>query len=244
MILDTDQDFALSQGLTHLIGQIMDGVADLYSSLLSNTPPMVLLKDILDLTQEQLAALPKYLLGFSVLYLICGGITLSLHFTRGQKSLNSLVKQAVNMVLVIADFLFVPLLVVVWELARFVLGAVEPWSGETADLWRLFSQAWSVLFDPVLLFAILLFTALLPVQAAWRYLKAYRLAGVPHMIFDVGSGLYLACATMLSMLRENRLWYLLLLPAAVMLFLVQRGGYVPDARNTAAAHASDSGEPF
>lgn len=231
MELGNVPDFALDQGINRLIDQIISGVTDLFSSLLSNTPPSILLQRVLGLTDGQTAALPKYLLGFAAFYLICGGITLLLHFKRGQKSLNSLAKQAVNVVLVIADFLLVPLLLVIWDMAKLVLGRVAPWNGELSDSWRFFTQAWSALFDPILLFAILLFTVLLPVQAAWRYWSVYHLAGVPHMVFDVGFGLYLSCAAMLSMLTSSRLWYLLLIPAIVMLCVGQTGGYIPDARN-------------
>ena len=163
--------------------------------------------------------------------MFCGVITLLLHFKRGQKPLNSLPKQLVNVVLVIADFLLIPLLFVIWNMAKLALGFVTPWSGEIDDCWRFFSQAWSVLFDPILLLAVLLFTVLLPVQAAWRYLKIYHLAGAPHMVFDIGFGLYLSCTAMLSMLSSNHCWYLLLIPAVVMLCVGQTGGYVSDARN-------------
>ena len=43
-----------------------------------------------------------------------------------------------------------------------------------------------------------------------------------------------ACVLLLAAFYENRLIYLLFLPALVLLALVQRGGYIPDARNLRA----------
>lgn len=235
MELSNVPDFELNQGIRQLVSQIISGVMDLFSSLLDNSPPSVLLQKILSLSDDQIAVLPRYLLAFAALYLTCGGITLLFHFKKGQKSLNSLSKKLINVVLVISDFLLVPLLLVVWDMAKQMLGSITPWSGKITDCWRFFSQAWIVLFDPILLLAILLFTILLPIQAAWRYFKVYHLTGIPHMVFDVGFGLYLSCTAMLSMLTSNYYWYLLLIPAVIMLCAVQTGGYIPDAKNASAA---------
>lgn len=222
---------ALDQDLNQLTTQIFNGVSDLCASLPANSRPDVLLRDVLGLGEERIAALPRYLLCYVGLWLACGGITLFLRFKKGQKSLNPWSHQAANIIFTLADFLLVPLLLVVVKLGRQLLSGVTPYSGELSDAWRFFTEAWGVLFDPVLLFAVLLFTILLPVQAAIRYLKVYRLAGLPHMIFDVGSGVYLACAALLSMLLGTRLWYLLLVPALIMLCAAQTGGTVSPARN-------------
>lgn len=226
---------ALDQDLNQLTTRIFNGVSDLCASLPANSRPDILLRDVLGLGEEQIAALPRYLLGFTALWLVCGGITLFLHFKKGQRSLNPWSHQAANIIFTLADFLLVPLLVVVVKLGRQLLSGVTPYSGELSDAWRFFTEAWGVLFDPVLLFAVLLFTILLPVQAAIRYLKVYRLAGLPHMIFDVGTGIYLACAALLSMLLGTRRWYLLLVPALILLCAAQTGGYVSSARNAREA---------
>lgn len=227
----------LGQDFFRLLDLIFAGTKDVLSSLQTNSPPAVLLEDVLGLSQAQIDALPRQLLAFVGIYLACGALTLLLRFRRGQRSLSSWSKQVSNVIFTVADFILIPFLLLMVEMGRQFLQGVEPYSGELSDLWRFFTQAWGVLFDPVLLCALLICTILMPVQAAWRYLRVYKLFGLPHMVFDVGTGIYLACVAMMSMLTGNMKWYALILLAVVMLCVVQIGGYIPDSRNTAAAHA-------
>lgn len=207
------------------------GFADLWHCLFSNDYPAVFLKNVLGLSPEQAAALPRYLMGYAAFYLLCGAVTVVLRFTRKQYSLHSRTKQLNNIVLTMADFFFVPQLLVFIELGKTSLGAVVPYTGELSDLVRFFSDAWTSIFTPLFLFLVVLAAALLPFQAALRYLRVYKLAGLPHMVFDVGTGLCLLSAALLSMCSGNRLWYLLVLVSVVLLCVVQTGGYIPEEQN-------------
>lgn len=217
-----------------------NGFADLWHCLFSNEYPAVFLKNVLGLSPEQAATLPRYLIGYAALYLLCGVVTAVLRFTRKQYSLHSRAKQLNNIILTMADFFFVPQLLVFIELGKASLGAVTPYAGELSDLVRFFSDAWTSVFTPLFLFLVVLATALLPFQAAIRYLRVYKLASLPHMVFDVGTGLYLLSAVLLSMCSGNRMWYLLIPISAALLCVVQTGGYIPEEQNakTAAGTAS------
>ena len=82
---------------------------------------------------------------------------------------------------------------------------------------------------------VILLTAVLPLQSALHYLKVYKLFGVPHMIFDVGTGLYLLSVVLLAAARGERRLYLLILPAVIMLCIIQRGGAIREDRRTRGA---------
>lgn len=210
---------------------LLEELPKLWPCLRDNVYPDSLLIRVFGMSQEQAAALPRCLTAFIVIYLICGGVTLFLHFQRRQKSLNSLAKQINNVILTAADFLLIPMLLVMWTIGRESLSTVAPYAGDTADLWRFFSDFWTALFFPLLVFLVVLLVALFPFQAALRYLRVYHLSGLPHMIFDVGTGLYLVSVLLLAAALQSRLLYLLIPLAIAMLCAAQTGGYIPDARN-------------
>lgn len=223
----------MDEAMMLIAQQFVSGIMNLKDCLISNTYPSIFLKNVLGLSPDTAQKLPKYLLVYISVYLLCGLVTLFLHFGRRQMSLNGWTKQAANIILTLADFLFLPSLFVFARLGRDAAATqVSPYQGELSDAWRYFSQLWTALFPFLFTVLVLLFTVLLPIQAAWRYLKMYRLSGLPHMVLDVGTGLYLACTALLSMSTGSRLWYVLLVPALLLLCAVQFGGYIPDSRNT------------
>ena len=57
-----------------------------------------------------------------------------------------------------------------------------------------------------------------------------RLRGLPHAVFDVGFGLCLMSVALLAAYYGDRRLYLLLLPAVVLLGLIQRKNYLPEER--------------
>lgn len=135
------------------------------------------------------------------------------------------------------------MLFALWTMGRESLSTVAPYTGELEDLWRFFSDYWTALFFPLLVFLVTLLTALFPIQAALRYLKVYRLWGLPHMIFDVGTGLYLISVLLLAGAFQTRLIYLLIPLAVLILAAVQRGGYIPNSKNARkAAKIEEPGE--
>lgn len=209
----------------------VSGFSDLWNCLFTNAYPQAFLANVLGLSSGQASALPRYLLGYVVFYLLCGAVTILLRFKRGQRSLNSRPKQINNVILTMADFFFIPQLPVFVDMGKASLGAVTPYSGEISDVVRFFSEVWTAIFTPLFLFLVVLFTVILPFQSAIRYLRAYKLAGLPHMVFDVGTGCYLLSAVLLSMCSGNRLWYLLIPVAVILLWVVQTGGYIPEEQN-------------
>lgn len=210
---------------------LLEEIPKLWTCLRDNIYPTSFLTRVLGLSQENAAKLPRYLLIFSAIYLLCGCVTLILHFRSKQLSLNSWAKQINNIILTAADFLLIPMLWALWTMGQESLSTVAPYAGELSDLWRFCSDSWTALFTPLLIFLVVLLVALFPVQAAVRYLRVHHLGGVPHMIFDVGTGLYCISVLLLAAAYGSRLLYLLIALAVVMLCAVQTGGYIPDARN-------------
>lgn len=67
-------------------------------------------------------------------------------------------------------------------------------------------------------------TMLLPVSTMLRYLKEYKLCGLPWAIYDVGFGLCCVSAMGLSMANDERMWYAAIPAALVLVMLGQTGG--------------------
>lgn len=206
----------------------------LWTCVLENRYPTSFLTQALLLSPAQAEGLPRYLMGYVAIYFLCGCIALCIHIKKKQLSLNSWSKQLYNVIFTVTDFFFIPMLFGLWMIGRDELALVTPYSGELTDLWRYFSDAWTAICAPLFVFLVTLMLVLFPFQAAYRYLKLYKLFGLPHMVLDVGFGLFLISVLLLAAFYENRLIYLLFLPALVLLALVQRGGYIPDARNLRA----------
>ena len=182
-----------------------------------------------------MAALPQWLEIWIAVYLVCGLITVLLRQVREQRSLSTGSRMVNNVILIVANFFFVPQLRVFWEMGRISLAGVTPWAGTAQDFVRWFSEAWTSIFTPLFMFLVIFLTALLPLQSALHYLKVYKLFGVPHMIFDVGTGLYLLSVVLLAAAKGERRLYLLILPAVIMLCIIQRGGAIREERRTQAA---------
>ncbi len=218
------------------ITAFVEELPGLLTWLTDNVYPTGFLRRVLGLSGETLEDLPRYLLWFIVLYLVCGGITLALHFGLKQKSLNGLGSQAGNILLTILCVFCARVLVFTVEMGTAAVKTVAPLQG---DYWRYFSDIWTALYPVIFLAAVLIFTIYMPLYSAVRFLRVYHLRGVPHMIFEMGTGFFLVSVLLLSAARQDRRYCLLLLPAAVMLCLAQTGGYLPDARNTRAAMGAD-----
>ena len=214
---------------------LLEEIPKLWPCLLDNLYPTTFLTRVFFLSPEAAARLPRYLLAYTSVYLLCGVITLVLHCRKGQRSLNSPADQINNVILSVADFLFIPMLFALWTMGKESLSTVAPYTGEISDLWRFFSDYWTALFFPLLVFSVTLLTVLFPFHSALRYLKVYKLPGVPHMIFDVGTGVFLISDLLLAAAYETRLIYLLIALAFGMLFAIQRGGYIPNSRNARLA---------
>lgn len=78
------------------------------------------------------------------------------------------------------------------------------------------------------------FTVWMPISSFLRYLRVHKLGGLPHALFDIGTGPFLAAVVLLAAAHGRRELYALALPALALLALVQRGGYIPEERNVKA----------
>lgn len=221
--------------LTAWIDTLLVELPRLWQCLKSNTYPDSFLTNALGFRPETCARLPQMLMGFLAVYLLCGIVALVLRFRLKQKSLNSVPHQVNTAILVCCGTLFVPLLVFLAKACVYVVqNEVSPLQGE-GDHVRFFGEALSGVFYMVLAFVGVLFTVWMPVSSFLRYLKVYRLRGLPHAIFDVGFGLCLISVALLAGFYGDRRLYLLLLPAALGLAVIQTGGYVPEERNIPGA---------
>ena len=226
--------------LTAWIDTLLVEVPQLWQCLKHNTYPESFLINALGFRPETCAWLPQLLISFLAIYLLCGAMTVVLRFRLKQKSLNSIPHQINTAILVCCGALFLPLLVFLAKACVYVVqNKVAPLQGE-GDHIRFFGEALRSVFYIVLAFVGVLFTVWMPISSFLRYLKVYRLRGLPHAVFDVGFGLCLISAALLAGYYEDRRLYLLLLPAVIALTLIQTGGYIPEERNATGA-SSDSG---
>lgn len=217
--------------LTAWIDTLLVEIPRLWQCLKSNTYPESFLRNALGFSPEACARMPQILTGFLAFYLLCGIVTLALRFRLKQKSLSSTAHQINSAILVCCSTLFVPLLVFLAKALVYVIkNEVAPLQGK-GDLFRFFGEAASSTFYMVLAFLGVLFTVWMPVSTFLRYLKVYRLRGLPHGIFDVGFGLCLISTALLAAFYGDRRLYLLLLPAVIALAAIQTGGYIPEERN-------------
>lgn len=221
--------------LTVWFDTLLVEIPKLWQSLKSNTYPASFFTNALGLSPEACARLPLLLGWFAAVYLGCGAVSVLLRFRRKQKSLNSVAHQINTAILVCCAVLFVPLLVYLAKACVYVIqNEVAPFQGQ-GDAVRYFGEAVGKIFYMVLAFAGVLFTVWMPVSSLLRYLRVYRLWGVPHGIFDVGLGLYLADTVLLAAYYGNRRLYALVLPAVILLAVIQHGGYIPEERNAPGA---------
>lgn len=221
--------------LTAWIDTLLVELPKLWQCLKSNAYPESFLTNAMGLRPETCARLPQLLTGFLAVYLLCGALTLILRFRRRQKSLCSVVHHITTAILVCCAIVFVPLLILLGRACVYVVQTeVPPLQGIT-DFIRFFGEAVSKVFFIVLAFLGIFFTIWMPVSTFLRYLRVYRIRGLPHGVFDVGFGFFLISTALLAGYYGNRWLYLLLLPAVIALAAIQKGGYVPEERNIPGA---------
>lgn len=217
--------------LTAWIDTLLVELPTLWHCLRDQVYPTSFLTNALGFSQAFCERLPQYLIYFAGFYFLCGIASLILRFRRGQKSLNSVAHQINTAILVCCCTLFIPALIYLAKACVYVLrNEVAPLQGQ-GDYIRYFGESVSSVFYIILAIAGVAFTVWMPVSSLLRYLKVYRIGGIPHGIFDIGFGLLLMSAALLSCAYSDRRLYLLLLPAIIMLGVIQRGGYIPEERN-------------
>ena len=220
--------------LTVWIDTLIREYPGLLESMKANQYPRSFLSAVFGLSAEGVEALPRYLAGFVGVYFLCGLLTLVLRFKKGQKSLSSTANQINNVILTCCSAFFIPLLVLLVKGCKQVLGTVEPFSGEMNDLVRFLGQSLGSIFYPILALAGVGFTVWMPISSFLRYLKVHKLGGLPHGVFDIGTGPFLLSVVLLSAYHGSPALYGLVPAALVLLFVIQRGGYIPAERNVKA----------
>ena len=207
----------------------------LVENLKANVFPREFLTQVFRLDPAAVDRLPQWLLYAVGIYFLCGLVTAVLRFTRGQKSLSSSAHQFSNIILTWASLFFIPVLVLLVKGCAQVLGSVPAFTGELQDLVRYAGQALASIFYPLMALASVGFTVWMPIRSFLRYLKVYQLFGLPHALFDIGFGPFLLALVLLSAAYGQRALYALAIPAITLLWIIQRGGYIPEERNVKAA---------
>lgn len=220
---------------TAWIDILLEELPRLWDCVKTNTFPADFLTRALDFSTETLENLPKYLMWFMAVYLVCGLITIVLRFTRNQRSINSLAKQLVNVILTSCCILMIPLLPMLIKAIIYVVqNEVSPYQG-LHDLVRYGGDLFGKPFYLIMAAGAIAATIWLPLGGALEYLRRHKLFGVPHAIFDYGTGMYLISTYLLSSYCGDPRWFLALIPAVIMLRVVQIGGYVPEEINSREA---------
>lgn len=220
---------------TAWIDVLIEELPLLWESVKLHAFPDSFLTRALGFSSERIAQLPDYLLYFVGLYLACGLITVVLRFKRNQRSINSLAKQIVNIILTSCCILIIPLVPMLAKACVHVLQNEVPAYQGLSDLGRYIADCFGSIIYLLMALGGLICTAWLPIGGALTYLKRYKLCGLPHMIFDYGTGLFLICLYLLATWHGKLAFYALILPAVVMLRLIQIGGYLPEEVNSYAA---------
>ena len=207
----------------------------LWNCVKTGVYPSSFLTNAMGLSAETTQKLPDYLAMFVGFWLVCGVVTLVLHFARGQKSLHNWAEQVGNVILTVSCTIFVPLLLLMGKLIAYntKLTVAPPEGG--ADYIRFVIDLLGQNMDLLIAFVALLFPIWMPIFSAARYPRTHGLRGLPHMVFDLGTGPYLVCVALLWLAKGEKLILLLIPLAVVMLALGQTGGYISGARNTRAA---------
>lgn len=207
----------------------------LWESVKANAFPSSFFTRVLGFSSKALERLPQYLMYFIGFYLLCGLVTVFLRFKRNQRSINSLAKQLVNIILTSCCILIIPLVPLLVKACIYVLQNEVPAYQGLSDLGRYIADCFGSIIYLLMALGGLIFTAWLPLGGTLTYLKRYKLFGLPHLIFDYGTGMFLISVYLLSAKFGQLSLYLLAVPAVVMLRLIQIGGYVPEEANSYAA---------
>ena len=206
----------------------------LVENLKTNTFPAEFLSAVFGLSAETVEKLPQYLMMGIGVYFLCGLVTLVLRFKKGQKSLSSTSNQINNVILTCCSAFFIPLLVMMLKGCKQVLSTIEPFQGRSDDLIRFLGESLGSIFYLIMAIAGVGFTVWMPISSFLRYLKVHKLGGLPHAIFDIGTGPFFLTVVLLAAYLGKRELYALMLVPVILLWIIQRGGYIPASRNVNA----------
>nr|WP_325182854.1 hypothetical protein [uncultured Oscillibacter sp.] len=197
----------------------------LWQCLKSNAYPSSFLHNVVKLSPKADAALPRVLVWFLAVYLLCGAVTLVLRYWKKQKPLSTVHHQVNMTFLSFLSALVIPPAAFVVRICWRELRATPPFRGE-GDYVRFFGEISITLFYMLIAVAVALFIVWPPLTTLAGYLRDYRLRGLPHGIFEVGFGLCVLSLTLLSAIHGDRRVFLLLVPVVLVLGIIQMGGSV------------------
>lgn len=220
-------------GVKAQLSSILREFPRLWNCLKSNTYPSDFLSNALGFSTKLCERLPQYLMCFIGAYLLCAGLTLFLRFRLEQKPLSSIPRQIHNGILTVFCTVFIPLLFRLGTICAYVVCYdVKPFQ-EDGNLVRYVHDAFSNIVYVVLLFAIVLLAVWRPAATLFRYLRVYGLRGVPHVILEVGTGVYLVCIVLLASAFRDIKLYSMILPAGFVLGTVQCEGFLREGEEPA-----------
>ena len=203
---------------------IVNGMKSLWNGLKYNTWPDVFFSELLGISDEIIERLPRFLFYYIVVYGVAAIISLIFHYSRGQKSFSDLGRKMVDVLcwtLVVMCGWLIPQFIAQGKL---MASAVEGEFAFTADGWHWLSEYLQAWFDPIWLGALFVAIAIMPLLTVRRYIKVYKLSGIPWAIFDEGFALFCMSIAVQAMYSGNPLWYIGVVIAFVLILLGQSGG--------------------
>ena len=203
---------------------IVDGMKDLTEGLKSCTWPEKFVSGLLGMSPATAEKLRAYLFYYMILYAVSAVISLVLHYKKEMKSFSNFGRKMM-------DFICTVLMVMCcWLVPQFVAQSklmasqVEGEFSFTEEGFYWLSDYLQAGFDPIWLSALMIFIAIMPLLTARRYLKEYKLLGIPWAIYDVGFGVFAISTAAMAMAHGSFLWYLAIPAAMVLVHFGQTGG--------------------
>ena len=203
---------------------VVDGMKALTAGLKNNVWPDAFFRELLGMSEESIDRLPEMAFYFMIVYGISAVISLILHYAQKQKSFSDLGRK-------IAAFLscfvavmccwIVPQFIAQGKLLASDVKGEFSFTQEGMKWLSDFLQAW---FDPVFLIILLVAISMMPVFSIRRYIKNYKLLGIPWAIYDVGFPLLCFSAAILAMANGNLMWYVAIPVGLTAVWLGQTGG--------------------
>ncbi len=203
---------------------VVKGMKGLVDGLKTNVWPDVFFSELLELSPETVSKLPDWAMKYLIIYAVAALLSILLHYKKKQKSFS-------NFTWKLADFICMAVAVMcLWIIPQFyrqakMFAAEVPgefsWTREGFSWLSEWMQSW---FDPVFLGIIFIAIAVCPFMKALRYLREYKLFGIPWAIYDMGFSILCYSAAILAMASGEWYWYAAIPAAMVLVSFGQTGG--------------------
>ncbi len=203
---------------------IIEGMTGLIEGLKKAKWPNAFFEDLLGLKADSADYLPKYAFWFLLIYAIAAMLSLILHYIKKQKCFSDFARKFMDCVCLIVGVMcgwIIPQFIAQGKVLAAEVEGSFSFTPEGLTWLSDFLQAW---FDPIWLGVLFLGIAIMPILTIKRYLKEYKLLGIPWAIYDVGFGVICLAAAILSMASGSFLWYLTIPVAMLLISFGQKGG--------------------